>query len=212
MIKTSQKVANSFTYATDGCALIDTLMREGKLEDAHKLCGELLAESGNQALLINRAMVERAMGCFRLSLATLESVQTDDLQLLGNMHNGLGLSCWGLQRFDDGLIHYYGACDFYKQAGNEYYYARTLNNIGNCLVDLQRPDEAHTLIDRAEKDITDPPSLAHLQHTRARAFLAQDMLPEALHYAALSVSMLAKLGEVTAIKEPKEFLAELLSK
>lgn len=174
MIKASQsKVTNTFPYATDGCALIDALIHEGKLEDAHKLADELLAESGNQALLINRAMVERAMGCFRLSLATLESVQTDDLQLLGNMHNGLALSYWGLRRFDDALIHYYGAADFYRQAGNEFYLARTENNIANTLIDLNRPDEAHEHLDRAAKILTEPESLAQLHDTRSRAYKAQ---------------------------------------
>lgn len=167
------KVTNTFAYATDSCALIDALMREGRSGEAHVACNELLAESGDVALLINRAMVERSLGCFRLSLATLESVKTDDPLLLGNLHNGMGLSCWGLQRFDDALIHYYGACEFYRQANNLFYLARTLNNIAMTLIDLGRPEESHKHLDEAAKYFTEPESLAQLHDTRSRAYKAQ---------------------------------------
>lgn len=174
MIKTSQsKVANTFTYESHGCALVDSLMKEGRTVDAHRLCCELFASTGKASLLINRAMVERSIGCYRLSLATLETVRTDDLLLLGNLHNGLALSCWGLKRFDDALIHYYGAADFYEQAGHDFYAARVQNNIANCLIDLARPEEAHEHLDRAEKVLTDKASLGELHDTRSRAFKAQ---------------------------------------
>lgn len=173
MIKTSQKVANAFTFNSYSCELVYELMCEGKVAEAHKLCNELFTETGDQALLINRAMVERSIGCFRLSLATLETVVTDDLQLLGNLHNGLGISCEQLKRFDAALIHYVGAESFYRQAGNEFYAARTLNNIAVVLIHLGRIDEAHGFLDRAEKVLTTPEALAEVCDTRSRAFKAQ---------------------------------------
>lgn len=209
MIKTSTSKV-TFTYQSDTTALIDVLIREGKFDEARQLCETECEGDEKTALLLNRATVERSAGNCRLALAILESVETDNKLLRGNLHNEMGICCRRLGRLDRAIIEYSGASDYYRQVGHDYYLARTLNNIGNCLIDLNRLDEAHALIDRAEKDITDPPSLAHLQHTRARAFLAQGMLPEALHYAALSVSMLATLGEVAAMKEPKKLLAELL--
>lgn len=174
MIKTSQsKVANTFTYESHGCALVDSLMKEGRTVDAHRLCNELFASTGRQALLINRAMVERSIGCYRLSLATLETVRTDDLLLLGNLHNGLGISCEQLGRFDNALIHYVGAESFYQQVGNEFYAARTLNNIAVVLIHLGRIDEAHSYLDRAEKVLTEPEGLGELHDTRSKAFKAQ---------------------------------------
>lgn len=161
---------------TDASALVFALHSEGRLDDARRLSDELLpGTEGDErtALLITRAVVERSAGNYGLALMLLESCEAEDVGLKGALHNGLAISCRNLGQLDRALIEYVGASEYFSQAGNEFYAARVNNNIGNLLVDLNRPDEAHDFLDRAEKILNDPESLAQLHDTRSRAYKAQ---------------------------------------
>lgn len=200
----------TFTYQSDTTALIDVLIREGKFDEARELCETECEGDEKTALLLNRATVERSAGNCRLALAILESVETDNKLLRGNLHNELAICCRRLERYDRAIIEYVSASVDYEEVGHTFYFARVQNNLANLLLDVGRTEEAHLNLDRAEKVLTDPSSLAQLHHTRARCFIAENNLTEALHFCALSVSMLAKQGEPVLLKESKELLAELL--
>lgn len=161
---------------TDESALVFALHSEGRLDEARRLSDELLpGTEGDErtALLITRAVIERSVGNYGLALMLLESCEAENPALKGALHNGLAISCRNLGRTDRALIEYYGAAEYFREAGNDFYAARVENNIAMTLIDLGRPDEAHEHLDRAEKILTSPESLGELCDTRSRAYKAQ---------------------------------------
>lgn len=160
---------------TNESALVFALHSEGRLDEARRLSDELLpGTEGDErtALLITRAVIERSAGNYGLALMLLESCEAENPALKGALHNGLAISCRNLGQLDRALIEYVGAAEYFAQVGNEFYAARVENNIANVLIDLGRPDEALSFIERAEKVLTAPESLAELFDTKARAYKA----------------------------------------
>ena len=104
----------------------------------------------------------------------------------------------GVENLDRALLDHTAASVHFERAKHRRYFARAQNNIAVALLELGRYDEALQTLDEARRtfvEMGDVGSVAQLNDTRARVFLAQQRYGDAEKLALSSASVLDRGGE-----------------
>ena len=185
------------------------------LEQALSLLVEDKSELKARALL-NRAMVECAATRLTDALnALLEAAPlfeaSENHALNGNFYNtfattlkNLGAAEGRQDYLDRALIEYAAASYHYEKAGHQRNLARVENNLGLLLLNIGKVQKAHEHLDYARRifvTLKESGSVAQVDETRARAFLAERRPAEAERLARAAVQTLDKGGEQALLAE-----------
>src|SRR5207244_5724619 len=140
---------------------------------------------------ISSHRLDEGLKLFEQAAALLED--SDDPATKGRYYMQLALvfkRMGGSENLDRALIENAAASIHLEQAGHTRYLARVENNIGLIQLQLKRYADAMEHLDRARQiliDLKDTGSVAQVDETRARVFLAQEHYADAQH-AALSAA------------------------
>ena len=166
--------------------------------------------------LLRRAMIERSANRFNEALHTHFEVSTllknsDNHALRGKFHNGFAevyRNLSAIERredyFDRALLEYTAASFHFEQAGHTRYRARVENNLGFLYSIIGRFPESHERLDHARRlftEMNDHGSVAQVDDTRARAFIAEGRLIEAERIARVAVRALEQGDEHALLSE-----------
>jgi DNA-binding NtrC family response regulator/Flp pilus assembly protein TadD len=196
--------------------------REGAFDEARVLAQNVLNRiSGKGSVqelraVLDLAVIERTSNriheCLRLLLDASPMFDASESHgLKARFHNQLGTTLKELgaaeQRsdyFDRALIEYTAASFHFEQAGNVRFRAVVENNLGFVFLLNNRFEEAHEHLDRAQRlfiSLKDDGSIAQLNDTRARAFLAQGDNTEAERVARAAVRTLEPGDRLAVLAE-----------
>ena len=173
--------------------------RLGAYDEARVVLDEALGGLGEKdvqlraRILIRHTLVEIWTGRYHDAWDILEKAreffEAGGDALRGRWHGQKGLV---LQRLaltekradyaDSGIMEFTAAIYHFEQAGHERYCGNNLNDLAMLLYQLGRYKEAHESLDRAReifKRYEDPGSLAQVNETRARVFIAEQRYEEA---------------------------------
>jgi CheY-like chemotaxis protein len=196
--------------------------REGALDDARVNLVTALSnveegDSDLKAVILIRAGVvevdaqrlDKALRLYNEAFPLVE--RSEDHALKGSFHIEYGLVFRRLATpenredyLDRALIEYAAASFHFERAGNERYLARVENNLGYLFFTIGRYGDAHSHLDRARHlflDLKDLGTVAQVDDTRARTFLAEGRLREAERYARSAVKTLEKGDEQALLAE-----------
>lgn len=173
--------------------------RLGAYDDARLILDEALSGLDPQEIelrakiLIRHTLVEIWTGHYHEALEMLERAreffEASGDALKGRWHGQKGLALQRLavterrvEHADRAILEFTAAIFHYEQAGHERYCGNNLNDLAMLLYQLGRYSEAHESLDRAAaifKRYADPGSLAQVNETRARVFVAEGRYEEA---------------------------------
>ena len=148
--------------------------------------GDALALLNNAAAFLGEVSDDWIQGCYRSQR--------------GLVYRGLD----GTENLDDALIEYSAASMHFANAGHVRYLARVENNIGFILLRLGRTTEALTHLDKAREifvSLKDPGSVAQVNETRARVFLAQKRFAEAERAILNAIRVLEQGDDASLLAE-----------
>ena len=157
-------------------------------------------------ILINASTIEVSSGRFLDALTLLNDAtafleEVKDEASHGAYHSQRGLVYRNLDNVDEALIEYSAASLHFTNAGHVRYLARVENNLGFILLLLGRTTEALTHLDKARTifvTLKDSGSVAQVNETRARVFLAEKRLAEA-ERAILNAITVLEQGDDSAL-------------
>lgn len=192
--------------------------REAGLSEARVIFG-LALESAYEAanrlrVMINSTTVELSSGnaahAFKIlteAESLLHQVKDEDLKGRYYLQRALALRRIGGQQvdyLDRALVDYSAASLHFERANHVRYLARVENNIGFILLQLRRYSDAIDHLDRARRiflQLKDTGSVAQVNETRARVYLAQQRYAEAERTAFSAVTALDHAGEYSLLAE-----------
>jgi len=129
----------------------------------------------------------------------------------GSYHVTLGIvlkNLWEVEKQGDygdrALIEYAAASHYFEEAEHKCYRANVENNLGLLYYELNRYAEAHKHLDRARRvlvSLKDTVTVAQVDETRARVFLAQQRNAEAEKVARSSVRGLENSDRLSLLAE-----------
>jgi CheY-like chemotaxis protein/tetratricopeptide (TPR) repeat protein len=196
--------------------------REGAFDEARINLAralQLLDEQDTEqraVTLIWSGLVEKDAGQLHEALRIYQDAapvieQTADDAIKGAFHNDFGLVLRRLaspenreEYIDRALLEYTAASFHFERAGNHRYLASVENNLGYLFFVIGRYQEAHHHLDRARHlflQLKDFGAAAQVEETRARVFLAEGHLKDALRLIRSSVKTLEKGGEQALLAE-----------
>lgn len=190
--------------------------RAGALEEAAVWFQEALSRSmtveNRVRILINRAIVEIFSNRIDEALAELNQAaplleQIEDHATRGRYHMQRAIAykrLGGRDNLDRALIENAAASFHLEHAQHIRYRARVENNIACILMQLERYDEALEHLDAARQifgELKDDGSVAQVDETLARVFLAQGRCAEAERAAAAAVAILEQGDEQGLLSE-----------
>lgn len=185
------------------------------LDDALMQLGDLDSEQRLRAFL-NKAIVERVTNRHSEALQLhLEAAPLFEASrnhaLKGKFHNEYALVLRNLGEaehredyLDRSLIEYAAASFHFEQASHKRFQGRVENNLGFLYTYLKRFPEAHEHLDRARsifEGFKDKGSVAEVDDSRARAFIAQGQFAKAETIARSSVRVLEEGDELSLLAE-----------
>ena len=168
------------------------------------------------ALLIRASIVERHTQKLQEALRYCDKAkplvdQSEDDALKGSFHVQYGLIFRNLATpenredyLDRALIEYAAASFHFEQAGNRRYLARVENNLGFLYFTIGRYRDAHQHLNRARDlfiELNDTGTVAQVDETRARTFLAEGHVREAERLIKNVVRTLEKGGQQAVLAE-----------
>lgn len=185
------------------------------LDDALLRLGDLDSEQRLRAFL-NKALVETASKQYREALRLLREAAplcevSRNHALKGKFHNvyavvlnNLGLSEHREDYIDSALIEYSAASFHFEQASHKRFQGRLENSLGLLFTHLGRFTEAHDHLERARSifaSFKDKGSVAGVDDSRARNFIAQGQFTKAETLARASVRVLEEGDELSLLAE-----------
>jgi len=190
--------------------------RAGALDEAAVWFEEALSGAtsveNRVRILINKAIVaifsnqlDEALNLLHQAAPLLD--QIDDHATHGRYHMQRAIAFkrrGGPENLDRALIENAAASFHLEQARHTRYLARVENNLGSILMELERHDEALEHLNRARQIFTtvkDSGSVAQVNETSARVFLAQGRYSDAEQAAFAAVSILERGDEQSLISE-----------
>src|ERR1700682_656762 len=198
--------------------------REGSLDEARVTLREVisnLAEPLSEQrvrALANLALVERTAKRYKDALEIqLEAAplfeHSNNHYLKGNFHNEFGLVLKNLAKsesrrdyIDRAFIEFTAASYHWERSGNADYVALVENNLGSLLLTTGKLVEAHQHLNRARALFTklrDKGSIAQVDETRARVFLAEKHFSQAEIAARGSVRIFEEGDEKSLFAEDR---------
>ena len=196
--------------------------RSGGFDEARvtlKLALDEFGESDTEqkaTALLRQALVERASNRLNKALRIYENSaflfdEMSNHLLTGTFHSGFANVLNQLSTIENrpdyvdlALIEYAAASFHFEQAGHESYQACVENNLGFLFSTLNRFEDAHEHLDRAQVIMTrlkDNAHLAQVDETRARVLLAEGRIVEAEKTARAAVRRLEKGDELSLLAE-----------
>ncbi len=196
--------------------------REGAYDEARVTLSEALSSVSDEdidlraSILVRAGIVEvdsrrlsEAIRIYNEAAALIE--KSKDHNLHGTFHNSFGLALRRMADVDNleayvdrALVEYTAASFHFEQAGNTRYLARVENNLGFLFHTIGRYDEAHTHLDRARSlfaELRDTGTVAQVDETRARTFLAQGRFTDAERLIRSAVRVLERGDEQAVLAE-----------
>ena len=216
----SLKQSNRVAEARSDLALC--YWREGAFDEARDLLRQVMEEleeshvEARATAMIRSAIVEKTAARYTEALSIYQAAAPlvdaiDDDALKGAFHNGYAtlLNICGLtdpqhDRVDQALIEFAAASYHFERAGNQRFRARVENNLGYLFHTIGKFADAHTHLDRARelfRKLGDHGSLAAVEETRARTFLAEGRPKEAERAANQAVQSYERGGEQALLAE-----------
>lgn len=183
------------------------------LDDALLRLGDLDSEQRLRAFL-NKAFVERVSNRLREALRLVREAAplfevSSNHALKGKFHNeyalvlkNLGLAEHRDDYLDLALIEFSAASFHLEQASHNRYQGRMENNLGVLFTRLGRFTEAHNHLDRARSIFTnfkDRGSVAEVDDSRARTFIAEGQFTKAENTARAAVQTLQEGDELSLL-------------
>lgn len=196
--------------------------REGAFDEARVILYNVLDRLAGKGTiqesrtLLNLAVVERAANRYSDALRILTDAAplfeaSDSHGLKGRFHNQLGTVLKELgaaehrgDYIDRALIEYAAASFHFGEAGNQRFRAMVENNLGFLFLMNNRYREAHEHLDCAQRlfvSLKDNCSIAQLNDTRARAFLAQGHNAQAEKVSRAAVRTLEQGDSLSLLAE-----------
>ena len=190
--------------------------REGAMDEARVWFREALERAASPAntvrVLVNSSIVESTSNRPREALALLDRAtplldQIENITARGRYHMERALvltDLGGAENLDKALIENAAASVYFERAEHHRYFARVENNTGLALLELGRYEEALEHLERARQtfgELGDVGTLAQVNETRARVFLALGSYAEAEKVAFSSASVLERGGEQSVLAE-----------
>jgi tetratricopeptide (TPR) repeat protein len=195
--------------------------REGAYDEARIMLNGVLAElRANDELkakaLLRLAIVERSALGYNEALQILIDnaplfEKTTNHTLKGSYHNNLANLWENLGKSerredytDRAFVEYAAASYYFEQAEHKCYRGKVENNLGFLYFKAGKFKEAHEHLDRARRllsSIKDNDSVAQVDETRARVFLAQGCNLEAEKAARAAVTILEHGGQQDLLAE-----------
>lgn len=163
-------------------------------------------------IIINQAIVEIYSNCSDEALKLLSHAsplleQIQDHAVHGRYHMQRAIAfkrLGGPENLDRALIDNAAASFHLEQARHTRYLARVENNTGLILVEFKRHDEALEHLNRACEiflELKDSGSVAQVNETRARLFIAQERYDQAEQAATAAVAILEQGDEQSLLAE-----------
>ena len=196
--------------------------REGAFDEARITLSQALSMVSAEdvdlraSILVRAGIVEvdsrRLSEAIRIYNEAAELVEkSSDHNLHGTFHNSFGLALRRMADIDNleayvdrALVEYAAASFHFEQAGNTRYLARVENNLGFLFHTIGRYDDAHTHLDRARSlftELRDTGTVAQVDETRARTFLAQGRLTDAERLIRSAARVLERGDEQAILSE-----------
>ena len=162
--------------------------------------------------LTNASTVEISSGRYTDALALLNDAapllaEVSDEASHGRYHGQRGLAykkLGGTEHLDHALIEYSAASMHFANAGHIRYVAGVENNIGFILLVLGRTTEALSHLDKARTifvSLKDSGSVAQVNETRARVFLAEKRFAEAERAIFAAITVLERGDDASLLAE-----------
>jgi len=184
--------------------------RVGAYDEARIVLNETLNEATAEQhgkIVIGRALVEIFSGrCgeaqeILINARPFFDTASDALKARWHAHMGLvqrRLARGAIEHLDRALIEYTAAIYHYELAGHARYCGSNLNNLAFILYRLGRFAEAHEHLDKAHlifSRLRDEGTIAQVEETRARAFIAEGKYRDAWRVIIGVVEVLERGGE-----------------
>jgi len=185
--------------------------RLGAFEEASTILNEAIKGTvipeQKGKIQLRRTLVELSTGRHYEAWDSLNQIQIDDTSdaLKGRWHGQMALVLRRLATVegrwdyaDRAIMEYTAAIYHCEQAGHERYCGNISNNLAFLLLRMERYEEAHQHLDRAEmifKRLKDSGNLAQVDETRARVYLAEGNYIEAQRVIGNAVSVFERGGE-----------------
>jgi len=185
------------------------------LDDALMRLGDLDSEQRLRAFL-NKALVETASKQYREALQLLREAAplfeaSHNHALKGKFSNvyavvlqNRGFTEHRGDYIDQALIEFSASSFHFEQASHKRFQGRVENNLGFLYTYLKRFTEAHDHLERARsifENFKDKGSVAEVDDSRARAFIAQGQFAKAETLARASVRVLEEGDELSLLAE-----------
>lgn len=190
--------------------------RAGALDEANVWFQEALSRASSVEnrvrILINKAVVEIFSDRITVALEHLGQAaplleHIDDHAMRGRYHMQRAIAFkrrGGLENLDVALIENAAASFHLEQARHTRYLARVENNIAFILMEFRRHEEALEHLNKAQQifvQLNDAGSVAQVNESRARVFLAQARFEEAARSANAAVTVLEQGDEQALLSE-----------
>ncbi|HEX8141410.1 MAG TPA: tetratricopeptide repeat protein [Pyrinomonadaceae bacterium] len=185
--------------------------RTGAFEEAHAILDEALREAETieqrGKIQLRQTLIELSTGKYYEAWDLLKQIDIDNASdaLKGRWHGQMALVLRRLATIegrwdyaDRAIIEYTASIYHCERAGHERYCGNSLNNLAFLLLKMERHEEAHKHLDKAElifQTLKDFGNLAQVDETRARVYLAQGNYLEAQQFVASAVGVLERSGE-----------------
>ena len=221
-IELHEKLGEMDSVAEARADLAICYWREGAFDEARITLSQALSLVSaddvdlRASILVRAGIVEvdarRLSEAIRIYNEAAELVEkSSDHNLHGTFHNSFGLALRRMADIDNleayvdrALVEYAAASFHFEQAGNTRYLARVENNLGFLFHTIGRYDDAHTHLDRARllfTELRDTGTVAQVDETRARTFLAQGRFLDAERLVRSAVRVLDRGDEQAILAE-----------
>jgi tetratricopeptide (TPR) repeat protein len=211
-----EKLGDTEKVAEAQTGLAVCYWREGASDDARIWLGEARARASapmnRVRVLINSALVEKIVGTLDQAMSFLDEAAplleiVDDQATIGRhrMQRALVLKrMGGPENLDRALIENTAAAFHFELAGHKRFLASIENNIGSLLLQFGRFEEALEHLNKSRAvlvSLKDTRTIAQVNETRARVFLAQARFTESDRAALSAVKALEQGGESALLSE-----------
>jgi tetratricopeptide (TPR) repeat protein len=215
-IRTFEKLDSAEKVAEAQTDLAICYWREGAMDEAriwfqsalrtsHEALNQLRILVNSSTVEVSTNHVDQALELLNRAASLLDQIQDD--ASLGRFYLQRGIvfrRLGGAENLDRALMDYTAARIHFERANHRGYFARTQNNISWILMKLGRYEEALQALEEARRafvEMGDVGSVAQLNDTRARVFLAQERYGEAEKLALSSASVLDRGGEHSLLSD-----------
>lgn len=200
----------AYCYWREGAYDEARVILSGALEQI-KTGGELKAKATLRSAIVEWSSLRYTDAlCILLNAARLlEKIHNHTIK--GGYHNALASVLEDLGTFekrgdytDRAFVEYAAASFHFEQAGHKRYLANVENNLGFLYFKVVKFQDAHEHLDRARRiliNLKDSGTVAQVDETRARVFIAQKRYAEAERVAKAAVSTLEKGGRQSLLAQ-----------